>query len=81
MSTTTCRCGHSESDHPVTDPCSGQIHYPSEDYPCTCEHFQRQEGSDKCAECGHSRAQHTPMRRCRPASGEACACLNYAPKW
>ena len=71
-----CRCGHSGQEHPTTHPCAGQIHYPSEDYPCTCEDFETGETEGKCATCDHKRELHEPRRRCaRPD----CPCRNFEP--
>jgi hypothetical protein len=70
----TCRCGHSDTEHPTTHPCRGQIHYPSEDYPCTCDEFQPDGSSEVCFSCGHKRDLHGAMRRC---THEGCRCMKY----
>lgn len=66
-----CNCGHAESDHYVRDICEKVIHYPSEDYPCSCEKLQE---GDVCGGCGHERRLHKTIRRCRPAAGGFCSC-------
>jgi hypothetical protein len=70
-----CQCGHPDSDHKLRHTCEEVIVYPSEEYPCGCERFAPSM-SDDCITCGHVRAKHSVIVRCRPSSGEICGCIS-----
>lgn len=70
-----CHCGHPDADHKLRHACEEVIVYPSEEYPCNCERFAPSM-SDDCISCGHQRAKHVVLVRCRPASGEICGCIS-----
>ena len=67
-------CTHPDAEHRVANVCEEFIHYPSEDYPCSCPGFARGDNPAMCLHCEHPKSRHTTVRMCRPASGEFCPC-------
>lgn len=67
-------CRHTGSEHHVVNVCEEVIHYPSEDYPCSCTGFAAAADANACANCEHPKLRHATLRLCLPASGEFCAC-------
>lgn len=67
-------CNHLPAEHRVVNLCDEMIHYPSEDYPCSCTGFRIGPSSEVCGECGHAASKHINVRMCRPANGDFCPC-------
>jgi hypothetical protein len=74
-----CECGHGVGDHQENSVCQKVIHYPSEDYPCLCSGFAAPAEGEDCTDCQHPRGLHVTVTRCKPSTGELCACSKYRP--
>lgn len=67
-------CAHSPVEHHVVNVCEEVIHYPSEDYPCSCPGYAEGLRRGMCGHCEHPESRHMTVRLCRPANGEFCPC-------